>query len=111
MSSSALSVADFIARWRAASSDAAAWSMQLNSRALTYFGSSASSTCSALGSKVYSGRRSSASGDSCPSTTSSGSRRMTSGSWVTIEMNRLKTMCTSSMPPSSVGAVKSLTSR
>ena len=36
---------------------------------------------------------------------------MTSGSWVTIETNRLKTMCTSSMPPSSVGVVKSLTSR
>jgi hypothetical protein len=33
MSSSALSVADFIARWRAASSDAADWSMQLKRRA------------------------------------------------------------------------------
>src|SRR5699024_3675580 len=35
MSSSALSVADFMARWRAASSEAAAWRRQLKMRALT----------------------------------------------------------------------------
>src|SRR5450631_3177201 len=59
MSSSALSVADFIARWRAASSEAADCSSALKSRAVTYFGNNASRTCSALGSNEYSGRTSS----------------------------------------------------
>ena len=50
MSSSALSVADFMARWRAASCEAAAPSRQFQIRAVTYLGSSASRTCSMLGS-------------------------------------------------------------
>ena len=44
MSSSALSVADFIAFCRAASSDADAWSSAKKIRLWTYFGSSSSST-------------------------------------------------------------------
>ena len=42
-------------------------------------------------------------GGSVPSTTSSGSIRITSTRWVSIDTNRVKTTWISSTPPSSVG--------
>src|SRR5690606_5877669 len=101
ISSLALSVADFIARRRAASSEAADCSSAAKMRDSTYLGSSDSSTSPALGSNSKYGGITVDSVASV-SSTSSGRTRLTTTFCVSLEPKWVETMWTSSVPLSSL---------
>src|SRR5262249_50200610 len=86
----ALSVADFIARRRAAISEAAASSSAWEIRLSTYQGSSASSTSGGEGSNSYSGNAP-AGGGSALSSISIGRILRTTDRWVSMDTNSVKT--------------------